>query len=65
MYALELDIALTNEDNDTDMYRRPTDVMAETNYATSSLPPMQVAGLVQLAEKLETPQPSFYQTYSR
>lgn len=26
MYALELDIALTNEDNDTDMYRRPTDV---------------------------------------
>ena len=26
MYALELDIALTNEDNDTDMYKRPTDV---------------------------------------
>jgi hypothetical protein len=26
VYALELDIALTNEDNDTDMYMRPTDV---------------------------------------
>lgn len=26
MYALELDINLTNEDNDTDMYMRPTDV---------------------------------------
>lgn len=26
VYALELDIALTDEDNDTDMYKRPTDV---------------------------------------
>jgi hypothetical protein len=26
VYALELDIALTHEDNDTDMYMRPTDV---------------------------------------